>query len=130
MTVTYEDVAVSLGRPITDTLEQEQVNQWIADALVIIGARLGDVSELDQAVLDYVVREAVVLKVMNPEGKQSEQIDDYKYTRFSANARGQVWILDEWWEMLSPTSSTSAFTIVPFSEPGYRIDSLSDLDWS
>lgn len=127
---TFENVGVSLGRVITSVNEQEQITQWISDAELQIRLRLGDLSELDQDALAFVVREAVALKVLNPEGKQSEQIDDYKYTRFGANARGQVFITDEWWDMLSPTSSTTAFTIRPFGEPGYRTDSLTDLDWS
>lgn len=127
---THQQVQTSLGRPLT-VAEVGQVTQWLADAELQIRLRLGDISALDQDALAYVEREAVLLKVLNPEGKKSEQIDDYKYDRGSAHARGQVFITDDWWDMLSPESSTSAFTIRPFGEPGYRTDtSLADLDWS
>ena len=116
MAVTYQDVAVSLGRPITESSEIAQVNQWIADALLLIAARLGDTALLDQAVLDYVVREAVTARLRNPEGYQSESIDDYTY-RWGSSA-GRVAILDEWWRMLSPSSGTGAFTIRPYYDDG------------
>lgn len=123
--ITYSDVAVSLGRAISDPLEQAQVTQWIADAELLIGARLGDLDDLDQDVLAYVVREAVVARVRNPEGYQSETIDDYTYRFGSASTR--VTILDEWWDLLTPDASNAAFTIRPYGEPGY---SETDAWWS
>jgi hypothetical protein len=124
---TSTQVATSLGRSLTSA-ETAQVNMWLADAEMQIRLRLGDVAELDQEALAYVEREAVILKLLNPEGKKSEQIDDYKYDRGSAQSVGQVFITDEWWAILTPAASETAFTIVPFGEPGYRLDSLSDLD--
>jgi hypothetical protein len=115
--ITYEEVAVSLGRPISDAAEQAQVAQWIADVELLIGARLGDVTLLDQDVLAYVVREAVVARLSNPSGLQSETIDDYTY-RYAESSR-RVSILDEWWDLLSPDASSAAFTIRPYGEPGY-----------
>lgn len=117
---TVSDVETSLGRPITDAAEVAQVAQWLADAELLISTRLGDVTLLNQAILGYVEREAVILKMRNPEGYQSETVDDYTYRW--GDTRGRVSILDEWWDMLSPTSSTTAFTITPFSAPGYRTD--------
>lgn len=115
--ITYEDVEVSLGRLISDPLEQAQVTQWIADAELLILSRLGDLDELDQDVLAYVVREAVIARMRNPEGYQSETIDDYTYRHGSTS--GRVSILDEWWDLLSPDASSAAFTITPYGEPGY-----------
>lgn len=115
--ITYTDVAVSLGRPISDPLEQAQVTQWIADAELLVGARLGDLAELDQDVLAYVVREAVIARMRNPEGYQSETIDDYTYRHGST--AGRVTILDDWWDLLTPDGSSAAFTITPYGAPGY-----------
>lgn len=112
---TVADVAVSLGRPITDPNEVAQVTQWLGDAELQIKTRLGDVSLLDQPILAFVEREAVVARCRNPEGFQSEQIDDYRYS-LPANTR-QVTILDEWWDMLSPGSSAGVFSARPSFEP-------------
>ena len=111
MTVQVPDIETALGRTLTAT-EQAQADQWISDALLIIGSRLGDTTLLDQPRLDYVVREAVVARFRNPEGYQSESIDDYTY-RHGAETR-RVTILDEWWRLLSPTRD-GAFTIKPYA---------------
>jgi hypothetical protein len=116
--VTYLDVAVSLGRSITSPAEQAQVRQWIDDAELLIGARLGDVSLLDQAALAYVEREAVVARMRNPEGYQSETIDDYTYRYSDPTTR--VEILDEWWHLLDPDTGSGAFSVRPFFEPDTR----------
>lgn len=114
---TFEDVAVALGRPIAEVAEQQQVTYWLNGAEMVIASRLGDVSLLDQDVLTYVEVEAVVAKMLNPSGFQSETVDDYTY-RFGAETR-RVTILDEWWELLTPNSSSDAFSIRPFGEPGW-----------
>ena len=113
MTVQVSDIETALGRTLSTT-EQAQATQWIADALIIIGARLGDTTLLDQPTLDLVVREAVVARFRNPDGYQSESIDDYTY-RLPAETR-RVTILPEWWEMLSPAATA------------YTIQMLSPLD--
>lgn len=113
MTVTFEDVAVALGRPITEGPEQEQVAWWISTAELQISTRLGNLEELDQDVLRFVVVEAVASKARNPDGAQSETIDDYTY-RLPAETR-RVTILDEWWAMLSPRPPrrSRAFSVMP-----------------
>lgn len=124
--VTYMDVGLSLGRPITDDNEQAQVSQWIDDAELLIEARLGDVSLLNQDRLKYVVREAVVARLRNPEGYSSESIDDYTY-RMPAESR-RVTILPEWWNMLDPNSGSGAFSARPYFETDTSM--LPSLDWS
>lgn len=113
---TYADVAVALGRPISEVAEQDQVTYWLNGVELQIGARLGDVAELDQDVLKYVEVEAVAAKMQNPNGYQSESIDDYTY-RFGAETR-RITILDEWWLLLSPTGGDGAFTIRPYYDDG------------
>ena len=112
-----QDVATSLGRPITEQAEIEQVQMWLDDAELQIRLRLGDVHLLDQETVAFVEREAVVLKVRNPDGKQNERVDDYSYGLSEAQARGQVLILDEWWALLTPDKATGAFSITPYGEP-------------
>ena len=106
---TYEDVAVALGRPITDPTEQAQVNWWLSSAELQIKSRLGDLTLLDQDVLKYVEVEAVAAKAQNPDGAVSETVDDYTY-RLPAESR-RVTILDEWWQMLDPDTGSGAFSV-------------------
>jgi hypothetical protein len=119
---TPEQVEASLGRSLTNP-ETVQVSQWLDDAELQIRLRLGAIADLDQEAVAYVERESVILKLQNPEGKQQEAIDDYSYRRYDANARGQVFIIDDWWDILSPTSSPSAFSFRPTFE-------TDDAQWS
>lgn len=114
MAVAIADIQTALGRTLT-AQEIDQANQWIADARLLIGARLGDLTLLDQPALDYVTREAVVARFRNPDGFQSESIDDYTY-RHGAETR-RVTILDEWWNLLSPAVQSGAFSSRPGFEP-------------
>lgn len=120
MAATADDVATSLGRSLTDA-EIGQVEQWITDAELLIGARLGDIAELDQDVLAYVEREAVLARLRNPDGYQSETIDDYTY-RLPEETR-RVTILPEWWDLLSPgEGGTGMFTV----RPSFEADDLGN----
>ena len=114
MTVQVADIETALGRTLTGS-EQQQAEQWIADALLLIEARLGDPTKLNQPRVDYVVREAVVARFRNPEGYQSESIDDYTYRLPSETRR--ITILPEWWDLLAPSSSAGAFSVRPSFEP-------------
>lgn len=123
MTVQVSDIETALGRTLT-VAEQAQASQWIADALLLIEARLGDTTLLDQARLDYVVREAVVARFRNPEGYQSESIDDYTYRH--GNETRRVTILPEWWDLLSPATQSGAFS----TRPGFEPDATTDTGWA
>lgn len=114
MSVDSETIAVALGRASTPTdVEDEQWSMWIADARMLIEARLGDLAELDEAKVDYVVREAVLAHIRHPDDatQVSVSIDDGTSSKTYKSARGRVTILDEWWNLLSPTDALSAFTI-------------------
>lgn len=108
------DIETALGRTLTSE-EQAQAAQWVDDALMLVEARLGDPADLNQTRLDFVVREAVVARFRNPEGFQSESIDDYTYRHGSETRR--VTILDEWWSLLSPTVASGAFSTRPTFTP-------------
>jgi hypothetical protein len=127
MSVTPEDVAVALGRtaPEVDSPEYDQWSMWISDALMLISARLvgdGDsqvesLDDLNQTILDYVVREAVAAQVRRPDDATSVEVrvDDGSVGRTYRSSAGRVTIRDEWWDLLSPTASSSgAFSIRPY----------------
>lgn len=126
MTVTTTTIAVALGRtaPDSGTPESDQWEMWISDALMLISARLvGDgtgqvasLDDLDQAKLDYVVREAVVAQVQRPDDATTVdvRVDDGAMSKTYRSSAGRVHIRDEWWDLLSPTDSSSgAFSIRP-----------------
>lgn len=127
MSVTPVTIAVALGRtaPASSSAEYAQWEMWISDALMLISARLvGDgtgqvasLDDLDQAKLDYVVREAVVAQVRRPDDATQVEVrvDDGSVGKTYRTSTGRVAILDIWWDLLSPTDSSSgAFSIRPF----------------
>lgn len=111
--VTPSVIQVALGRDSHTPAEADQWSMWIADARLLIEARLGDLDELDQAKLDYVVREAVVSHVRHPDDatQVSVSIDDGASARTYRSGKGRIVILDEWWTLLSPATDASAFSI-------------------
>jgi hypothetical protein len=124
MTVTPETIAVALGRtaPETPSAERSQWEMWISDALMLISARLvgtatgqvASLADLDQTKLDYVVREAVKAQVLRPDDATQVEVrvDDGSVGKTYRSSAGRVTIRDEWWDLLSPTESTSgAFSI-------------------
>jgi len=116
MAVTPEMIAVALGRTAPDfgSVEFEQWSMWVSDALMLIEARLGDPALLDQAKLDYVVREAVAAHVRHPDDatQVTLSIDDASSSRQYRTSYGRVRILDEWWNLLAPAQSSGrAFSL-------------------
>lgn len=113
------DVGTRLGRPITDADELAQINAWLSDVESLILARiptlLDDVTagSPSEAVVVMVEANAVVRKVRNPDGKVSEDIDDYRYRYGENAARGELFLTPEEWALLEPGSGGGAFTIVP-----------------
>jgi len=114
--VLIDDIAVALGQdvPADDSPQGKQWDMWIADAYMLIEARLGDPDELDQDVLAYVVREAVVAQVRRPDDATSVEVavDDGRVAKRYSTSRGRVFIRDEWWAMLDRNKAKSgAFTL-------------------
>lgn len=102
-----QDVTDSLGRPIVGA-EATQVLGWLDKIERIISRKLGDLDvlisdgRLSAELLVDVETEAVIRKVKNPDGKVSEGIDDYNY-RLNENARkGDLFLTDEEWALISP----------------------------
>ena len=102
-----QDVTDSLGRPIVGA-EATQVLGWLDKIERIVSRKLGDLDvlisdgRLSAELLVDVETEAVIRKVKNPDGKVSEGIDDYNY-RLNENARkGDLFLTDEEWALISP----------------------------
>lgn len=112
-----EDVATTLGRSSVTSLEFAQWAMWIDGARLLIRNRLGDLSALDQDVLDYVVVEAVALRAKRPDAasQMTVSVDDASVTKRYESGTGQIQILDEWWELLRPSESSGAFSTRPSS---------------
>lgn len=113
MTITADKIATALGRATYTETEEAQWELWISDALLLIKARLGDPDELDEAKLDYVVREAVVAHVRNPDNatQVTVSVDDASSSRSYRSSKGRVTILDEWWALLAPERTGGIFAV-------------------
>ena len=114
MSITPNDIVIALGRTTEPSeIESAQWAMWIADARMLIEARLGDLAALDQAKLDYVVRQAVVAHVQHPDDATQVDVavDDARYSRRYTTGKGRVRILDEWWDLLAPATASGAFVI-------------------
>lgn len=130
------DVSTRLGRPIVSAGEVAQVNAWLSDIETLILSRIPDLqarvlavgSTLLAATVAMVEANAVVRKVKNPDGKQNEKVDDYSYGLNTDAARGELFLTDDEWVLLTPASSSQAFTITPFGAPGYS--TVPYLGWS
>lgn len=118
MAVTPDDIATSIGRPLTPE-EVAQAEMWIADTRVIVshgrdGKSHINLDQMDPPTLDMVVREAVSARILRPDGAKqvSISVDDAQVSRTYDAAAGKLYILDEWWDMLFPAQSPGAFTII------------------
>lgn len=104
-----------LGRTLTD-VETTQATQRVKGALVVIRGRLGQaLPGVEDGALIYVLSEVLLARSRNPEGYQYEAIDDYRYGLPAETRR--VTILDEWWALLRPASTTGAHSTRPTFEP-------------
>lgn len=123
--ITPVEIAAALGRPTPtpDSIEWRQWSVWIDDALMLIGTRLGDVTELDQVKLDYVVREAVSAQVRRPDDSTQVDvaIDDGRVSKRFSSGSGRVRILDEWWDLLDPDGTAGA-------SEAYAVDTYAGVD--
>ena len=131
MAVTPDEVATTLGASCPDPLPIEQWDMWIGDALLRItiwAAKNGYTGSLDEAVVDYVVREAVAARAVRPDAATQVEVavDDGRVVRRYEPSAGQVTILPEWWDLLTPSGSTpggGAFTVTPYFEPDVSVSS-------
>jgi len=116
---TFPDrIAVALGRetPAEESVEFAQWEMWIGDAQMLIEMRrlaLGIETDLEEAKLDYVIREAVVAHIKKPDDatQVTFSVDDASSSRSYRSGKGRVVILDEWWSLLGLTDPKGAFTL-------------------
>lgn len=104
-------IAVALGRsaPALDSAEYAQWELLIEDALMLIERRRAKVAPdltLDEQILRYVVREAVIAHLRRPDDatQVSTTADDTTTMRTYQSGTGRVSIKDEWWELLGLTA--------------------------
>ena len=111
MTVTPDQVALTLGDSCPTPIPYEQWDMWISDSTLLItnwATRNGyTFAGLDSATVDYVIREAVALKVKRPDSATQVDVavDDGRVSRRYESSTGQITILPEWWAMLTPVPS-------------------------
>lgn len=117
MAVTPSTIAVALGEAAPDpgSPTYEQWEMWIADAEMLIETRRLqlEVDPIDQAKLDYVVREAVVAQVKRPDDSTqvTVSVDDGTTSKSFRSGTGRVTIIDDWWVLLGLTDPAGAFSI-------------------
>lgn len=117
MAVSPANIAVALGvtAPATESVTDKQWKMWIADAVMLIETRRAQlaVDVIDEAKLDYVVREAVVAHVKKPDDatQVTVSVDDGTTSKSYRSGKGRVTILDEWWTLLGLTEPSGAFSI-------------------
>lgn len=90
--VNVEDIAIDIGRPISDADEIGQVEQRIADVETILSARLGDLADLNQPLLGYVERTVVIEWMRHRAESSDETPGEYK---------SMLLALDPWWSILA-----------------------------
>lgn len=118
MTVTPDTIAVALGQaaPEPGSVQEQQWNLWIDDALMLIDIRASTMSPapvIDEARLDYVVREAVVAHIKKPDDvtQVTVAVDDASTSKSYRSGKGRVTILDEWWSLLGLTQTSGAYAV-------------------
>ena len=117
MPVTPSMLAVALGQaaPESGSITEQQWELWIDDASMLIESRqlLLGVENLDQAKIDYVIREAVVAHIKRPDDATQVTIavDDGSSSRSYQSGKGRVTILDEWWTLLGLVEASGAFSM-------------------
>ena len=112
-TVDPATIATALGQATPTGPTAGQWQMWIDDALMLIQARVDSITPtptVDQARLDYVIREAVVAQVRRPDDSTqvTVSVDDGSVSKTYRSGAGRVSILDDWWNLLGLGGATSA----------------------
>lgn len=121
---TWNDVEKRFDRDLTER-EKIQVTEWIEDLEAEILGRIPNLAaliadgKLQARTVTKIMAAAVIRVLRNPDGKLTERIDDYSWTRSANTATGALGLLDSEWDELTPQSATDAFTIRPYYEPGW-----------
>lgn len=107
MPVTTKMISVALGvaDPEPDSILALQWQMWVEDAEMLIEYRRRELKSddvLDEAKVQYVVREAVKAHILKPDDatQVTVSIDDGSSSRTYKSGKGRVTIIDEWWKLL------------------------------
>lgn len=118
MAVTPAMIATAMGRtaPVDGSLDHEQWEMWIADAAMLIQARIDALnpdSLPDSIKVDYVIREAVVAHIRRPDAATQVTVtaNDASVSKTYQKAQGRVVILDEWWVLLGLQAKGGAYAV-------------------
>ena len=122
-TVDPATIATALGQATPTGPTSAQWQMWIDDALMLIQARVDSITPtptVDQTVLDYVIREAVVAQARRPDDSTqvTVSVDDGSVSRSYRSGNGRVTILGEWWAMLGLATSRGKAFMVDLLPPG------------
>jgi len=116
--VTPDVIATALGKAAPVSPQSDRWQMWIDDAVRLIQFRVDKLEftdPLDQDMVDYVVREAVVAQVDRPDSatQVTVSVDDSSTTKSYRSSKGRVTILDEWWTLLGLTEGggSGAFSV-------------------
>lgn len=124
MTVTPAMIAVALGRDSgPSTAEAEQWGLWIAEATMLIAARveyLGYVGTIPEERSDYVIRHAVVDHVRRPDNatQVTVSVTDATTSRTYRSGTGRVTISDADWTLLGLANQAGGAYAVDTTTPG------------
>lgn len=119
MSVTPGMLAVALGQaaPEPGSVKEQQWELWISDAEMLIEARkiaLKKADPIDEARLDYVVRQAVVGHIRKPDDatQVTVSVDDASTSKTYQSGRGRVTIADDLWVLLGLVAgNTGAYSV-------------------
>jgi hypothetical protein len=119
-TAVASDVEARLDRSLR-TSEVQFAETLLDDVEVMLLARIPDlltrfsVEPLLARLVITVEATAVARVVRNPNGRKSETIDDYSWTRDTAVSAGALYVSDDEWALLeTDVVSVGAFTIRPY----------------
>ena len=119
MAVTPAMIAVALGvaAPESGSATEAQWQMWIDDAAMLIEDRRTTlvVDPIDEAKVDYVVRNVVVAKAQRPQDGVSQvttSVDDGSVSRtYRSASKDLSALLEDWWAFLGLVSAGGAFSL-------------------
>jgi hypothetical protein len=98
-------------RPVASD-EEPRVGALLDDATAIIRAQVPQLTDPPPATVVNVVCAMVARVIRNPDGKRSETIDDYSFTRDNAVSVGGLYLTEAEKDVLT-SPGAGAFTITP-----------------
>lgn len=97
-------------RPLSD-VEWAATRRWVIQLSSLVRFRRPDIDTwitgalVPKDVVAGAIVAAIVRKLINPEGKLQESVDDYAYRRADAVADGSLYISESDWALLRPTAA-------------------------